>query len=812
MPGLAERLEKLRGKSLRELRERGAQAALARLEQFGLSWDCREPSDRVFARVFDAQRIPKHRVNGDELLQRFRKVDLPLGRYLGGLARPAVTARCFRMRCPRGADAVIAAAEQVLSGRVDLGARTDVIGERPDWTLEPRSRKRAPAVHWSRIAYLDPEVAGDCKFTWELNRHQYFVTLAQAYLLTGEDRYAQRLTAHLWSWMDDNPPQIGINWTSSLELALRAISWIWALALARTAPSLTGEVYLRSLKFLYLQARHIERNLSTYFSPNTHLTGEALALLYISTAFPEFKVAHRWRSVGLRVLAEELERQVLPDGVYFEQSTYYHRYTADFYLHALLLAGADRAGDVFRSKLNALLEYLVHITRPDGTTPFIGDDDGGRLVVLGQRAGNDFRDTLAIGAAVLRRGDCAYVAGNSVEELTWLLGPDGAQKYDEIERAVPLSASRAFAASGYYVMRENWTSSADWALVRSGSAPHLIGAHAHADALAIEVSMGGRPVLIDAGTYVYTASRADRDYFRGGAAHNTITIDGKASAEPAASPFKWQSVPRPRESAWLSNAAFDFFEGEHDGFTRLSPPAVHSRAVFFLRGAYLVIRDRIRSAGKHHLALHWHWAPDVALVAQAGNVFTATVANTLLVTGRIFARTGELSCDTAWVSPAYGMRTLAPVCIYRLDADGTEETVTLLVSPSVRIRDSEWHASAQNEAGVLTIEMDSTRDTILTGPVLSDVDGHQQVMADAKWTWVRYSLDGEPLEFVLIHGSNLLLGKTPVFRADRTVDCAVGRRVGGVWEIALQDGEGALIPSSTQMADRVDGSCVASVE
>ena len=770
IPRLLGRFEKLKGRSLRELCVRGSQAVLARLERLGLSSECREPSDQAFARAFDARHF-----------DRFRQRDLELGRFIGGLANPSATARHFRLRCPSAADALITTAERILGGVIDLGARAVSIGERIDWTLEPLSGKRAPAVHWSRIAYLDPEVAGECKFTWELNRHQYFVTLAQAYLLTLDDRYAARLVEHLSSWMDDNPPQIGINWTSSLELALRAISWTWALSLARTAPSLTVDVHSRALKFLYLHARHIERNLSTYFSPNTHLTGEALALLYLGRAFPEFKHAHRWRGLGIRLLVEQLERQVLADGVYFEQSTYYHRYTADFYLHALLLAGNDNIDAVFRPRLNALLDYLVNITRPDGTTPFIGDDDGGRLLLLGQRAANDFHDTLAIGAAVLRRADCAYVAGSSVEELSWLLGPKGVEEYEGLEAAPPVPTSRAFATSGYYVMRESWGPRADWALVRSGSEPHLAGAHAHADALAIEASFGGRPVLIDPGTFIYTG--ADRDYFRGGAAHNTLTIDGQSSAEPAASAFKWQSAPRSRVSAWVSNEAFDFFEGEHDGFTRLTPPAVYSRAVFLLKGAYLIVRDRIRTIGTHHIALHWHLAADVTLAAQPGNAFTICSDNEPFVNGRIFANSGELSCETGCVSSAFGMRTSAPVCAYRLKTDGPQEILTLFVNSKVGLRNAEWRSLARGEAGVLSLESDSARDIILTGPVPSGIDGQEHVIADAMWTWVRYSHCGEPLEFALLHGRSLILGKTPVFQSDRTVDCAMGRHVDGAWEI-----------------------------
>ena len=91
--------------------------------------------------------------------------------------------------------------------------------------------------------------------------------------------------------MDANPPKLGINWASSLEVSLRAISWLWALHFFRESPRLTAAIFARALKFLYLHARHLETYLSTYFSPNTHLTGEALGLFYLGLMLPEFRRA-----------------------------------------------------------------------------------------------------------------------------------------------------------------------------------------------------------------------------------------------------------------------------------------------------------------------------------------------------------------------------------------------------------------------------------------------------------------------------------------------------------------------------------------
>src|SRR5258706_2128375 len=177
--------------------------------------------------------------------------------------------------------------------------------------------------------------------------------------------------------MDQTPPKLGINWASSLEVALRSISWLWAFHYFKNSAAVDSQTFKRAVKFLYLNARHLETYLSTYFSPNTHLTGEALGLVYLGTLLPEFKAAACWRETGQRILLEQLQPQGKPDGVYFQQSSYYHRHTTDFYKHLSNLspANCNRLSVVGEEKLIALLDHLMYITRPDGTSPLFGDDD-----------------------------------------------------------------------------------------------------------------------------------------------------------------------------------------------------------------------------------------------------------------------------------------------------------------------------------------------------------------------------------------------------------------------------------------------------
>jgi hypothetical protein len=354
-------------------------------------------------------------------------------------------------------------------------------------------------------------------------------------------------------------------------------------------------------KFLYVNAGHLETYLSTYFSPNTHLTGEALGLFYLGTLLPEFKQSSHWRNQGLEILLEQLPRHVQPDGVYFEQSSYYHRYTTDFYIHLRLLLSANHEAvpAELDQKLSLLLNHLMYITRPDGTTPLFGDDDGGRLMTLSHPAANDFRATLSTGAAMFDRSDYKFVAGEVAADSLWLLGAASVARLDSLAAVPPETQSVAFPNGGYYVMRDGWNAQSNYLLFDCG--PHGTSncGHAHADALSFELAFNGNTFLVDPGTYTYTGSKELRDWFRSSKAHNTVTLDNESSSV-ANGPFSWKTIARSECLSWITEERFDYVVAAHDGFHRLSEPATHKRSIIFIKKNYWVIRDQVESAGEHH--------------------------------------------------------------------------------------------------------------------------------------------------------------------------------------------------------------------
>jgi hypothetical protein len=807
MGELLAKLKKLRGRGLDEWRVRGAQFAAAGAERWGWSRQARVPSDAELGRLLDPSRLAasaREEFCAETLHAHFRARTQPL--FFAAFRDAAATRAALDTRFKTEEAAVVARARRAGAGRFDLlGLNGLSFGSPPDWHLEPLSGRRTPLTHWSRINYLDPQVAGDKKVTWELNRHQYFATLGRAYWRTGDESFAETFAAHLSSWMDANPPKLGINWASSLEVAFRAISWLWALHFFRESPRLAPDVLMRALKFLYLHARHLETYLSTYFSPNTHLTGEALGLFYLGALLPEFKAAARWRATGEAVLRAQLARQVRADGVYFEQATCYQRYTADFYLHLAALKRAQGEGldALLTGKLTALLDHLMYITRPDGTTPLVGDDDGGRLVMLDERRGDDFRAALSNGAALLGRADYKYVAGEPAEETLWLLGPEGLRDFERLDARPPAHASRAFADGGYYVMRDGWGRDSNYLLLDCGPHGALNCGHAHADALSFVLAARGRPLLVDPGTYTYTGSAALRDEFRSSAAHNTLTLDGESSSVPDG-PFSWRHVARPAARRWRAGERFDFFEGEHDGYARLAPPATHSRGVLFLKGLYWVVRDRVEAEGARRVDIHFHFAADAAPLLEEGGPGDAPAvlepdgeaAGLRILT---FGAGGGWSRREGWVSDCYGARRPAPVWTFSATTEGGREFITFLVpraagQPLARVREV-----AAEGGRCFEMTVDGRLDVLLLGAGGRTVEA-ARLASDSEWAWARFAHDaGPPEEVLLVGGRSLSLDGREFVAAARRVGYLYARRDGDAWRVEADGGvEVTLAPAGAE--------------
>jgi hypothetical protein len=555
---------------------------------------------------------------------------------LPGLPDPDAVAS--RLRGTAHATEVIGIASEILEGRIPLFGQVLETGEEIDWRRDWMHGKSTGLAYFRRIPYLDFERAGDHKVVWELNRHQHLVLLAQAWRLSGDKRYPAAIERHMQSWLVANPFQRGINWTSALEVAFRALSWIWTWHLAGDA--IGRETATRWIGSLYQHGLHIENNLSIYFSPNTHLLGEAVVLHALGVLFPNFTKSQRWRTRGAELVREQMKRQVRADGSHFEQSTYYHVYALDLFLLFALLEPAESE---FRERLWRMAEFLGAVMGESRRLPELGDSDGGRMF-------HPYGDRATFGRASLALAAC--VCGNTTswrwdpcdvpEMAAWYLGAD---TLDRVPAPVANRESRLFTDSGVAVM-----SSGDvQVLVDAGPFGAGSGGHSHSDTLSVIVRRGSADLLRDAGTFQYMGRDGWRDWFRGSAAHNTVRVDEVDQATPRG-PFAWMEPPVVKVNEWQTADRLDYLDAVCR-FRLGAGECAHRRRVAFFKPHLVAILDSVDGgAGTHLVEQFWHSSVHASL-----HVMPEAVE--------------EEGGKNGWFSPVYGTRLPAPVI--RVSRTGT---------------------------------------------------------------------------------------------------------------------------------------------
>jgi hypothetical protein len=620
-------------------------------------------------------------------LLRYRGQDVLSARALEGAGSnghfffaPAETSRLIaelRRTFPAQANEIILRAEKICCHHFDLlGYENLDYGAEIDWHLDPVHHKRAPRKPWFKVKYLDFEEVGDSKVTWELNRHQHFVTLAKAYWLTGNEAFVREILAEWTSWHHQNPYPIGINWASSLEVAFRGLSWVWTYFLLQECALFTTELRGQWQAALSLHGRHLETYLSTYFSPNTHLLGEALAMFSLGILFPGWQSAARWRRRGWEILEREAAKQVREDGFYFEQSTYYHVYALDTFLHARILAALNgiSVSPEFEKNLERMLNALLLLGRA-GIPLSIGDDDGGRLFDPRRNRAEHMMDPLATGAVLYRRGDWKFSADSPREETLWLLGLKGLAEFDSLPATEPTGATTALVDSGIYLMAEE--SSGQQLQIDAGPMGAGSGGHGHADAMSIGLVREGRHLLLDPGTFEYVGDTDERARLRGTGAHNTLRVDGRDQAE-ATGPFSWENLPHVTVEQWITGGQFNLFRGSHDGYCRLPSPVTHRRWVFHGKGLFWLVRDVAEGHGSHQLELAWHLGPTLLPATSQQPLFSDGRDSLALLTAKACGWSESVTRE--YWSPVYGKEERATVVTFGAQVQLPADFATLVIS------------------------------------------------------------------------------------------------------------------------------------
>ncbi|KAA6211558.1 heparinase II/III family protein [Streptomyces filamentosus] len=608
---------------------------------------------------------------------------------------PAVTGARFTAVLPPGALAavppdaakrLVAEADRLMEGRAAFfGVERDDLAD-PDWWYDPKTGRRAPWGHAFDVPYRDEEAVGDIKQIWEPSRHQYLTVLAAAYALTGEERYAERVAAHLRSWWAANAPLRGVHWVSGIELGIRLLSWVWVRRLLDGWPGAAGlfEENPVAVRQIWHHQRWLAAFPSRGSSANNHVIAEAAGQFAAACAFGWFPSSVRWRADALRSLERHLRGNTFPSGLNRELASEYHGLVLELGLAAV--AEADAAGvpvpRTVRLVLLRMTDALAAVVDDRLRPPRQGDSDDGHGLVVDGTGTDRWGSLLATGDAVFGRlGWWPEVTGTDVRTplLAALLRPYGRPG---TAPAVTRPARRPghFADAGLTVLRGP---GGIWC--RCDGGPHgflSIAAHAHADALSVEVRHDGVDVLADPGTFCYHGQPEWRRYFRSTLGHNTLELDG-TDQSVSGGPFLWTRHARTRVLV-ADPSAGDTARwcAEHDGY----PGAVHRRRVELVHARReLRVVDEVRG-DRRPVRLAFHLGPAVtAELAGSRAVLRWTRdgedrSAVLDLPGRLEwrAHRGESDPPLGWYSAGFGRKEPATVLVGSGVADGTEEFVTVL--------------------------------------------------------------------------------------------------------------------------------------
>jgi len=507
-----------------------------------------------------------------------------------------------------------AAAEALLSGHWPALGFAWRWHDDSAWHVAPDTGKEWPRIFFGKIGHREGNPCGDARVVWEPARLQQLVSLA---LLAAHDenlapRAAALLETILDSWVRANPPLTGIHYVSAMECALRVIAACHALDLARDRLMAPGQTWRNLLALVSSHAPLIAQRPSLYSSAGNHTIAEGAGLVYVGTLFPELPHAVRWRAQGLRILQREAARQVLPDGGGIEQAFWYLLFIVDL--------------------LGLVQALLVHRRHP---VP--------RAVSEAVCRGRRFLNAMADGPDRLPRvGDCddGYALSRHLR-ISW-------------NEPAPAPGSATFPNAGYTVVAGSGDRPVRLIFDHGPLGMPPACGHGHADALSIHLTLGGRPLLIDPGTYAYTGERAWRRWFRSTAAHNTIRIDGRDQARQETSfqwskPFRADLVKSVRDSdgkIWLL--------GYHDGYRRLN--VIHWRALVIEDTDRVLIWDYLDGQGEHSAELNWHLGARPVRFGALFKMAAGGVTMGLEVQGgSIVEQWGESQPIGGWQSRRYGV-------------------------------------------------------------------------------------------------------------------------------------------------------------
>lgn len=562
-------------------------------------------------------------------------------------------------------DEVITQARDICQHKFNiLGSGKTFLGDKINWHKDFKSGFVWPKKYYKNITTVDLSNDADVKIPWELSRFQHIPTLGQAYWLTNDEKFAIEYRDQIENWIDENPIAIGVNWTCTMDVSIRAVNWIIGYYYFKDSKSLSSSFWKRYFKNLYLTGKFINENLENYINGhgNNHYLSNLVGLVWLGLFFNNFNNRTiKWLDKGIKEVIKEMKYQVNPEGTNFEASIPYHRLVTEFFLSTTILAEKNNISfpSDYKERLERMCEFIMYYTKNNGLAPQVGDADDGRLHIFthyGTENKRDHRHILGIGGEYFHRDDFRYFSSMEIMDAIWLIGDFKKTEYQDQGKL----QIKAYNEMGYYIIKDKGF----YLLIRCGNVGQDgIGGHAHNDQLSFDLQINGKDIFIDPGTYVYTSDFKERNRYRSTANHNTLQVqEEEQNLIEEKQLFRLFDRTNSRVTTFQQTSKEVIFIGEHQGFmTKYG--IVHKREITYdFINRRLSIIDTINKPIESKL--NWILSSDLP--------FTQLDEKRLLLNKSINVFFGnKIDLKVSNVSPHYGEQVKSTKVIVKMEKSNT---------------------------------------------------------------------------------------------------------------------------------------------
>lgn len=481
----------------------------------------------------------------------------------------------------------------------------------------------------------------DNEWVWQLNRMGFWDSMAKVYWHTGDEKYAKEWCYQLMDWVRKNPNDKAHDYAwRSIETGIRGHNWTGLFQRFIDADSFTPEVLI---SFLNSCCDHADYLMTVYRTRSNWGLMEAEGMAFIAITFPEFNDSEKWKAEAFRRLNNEINLQVYPDGQQIELSMGYHLGCINWFLRTYELAKLNGKETSFPESylktIEKMCEVPMKICHPDGTNAQFGDSWAGSP---GQHA-----ESFMEWSKKFNRDDFLFLATN---------GKEGREPKEE---------AFALKESGLYSMRSSWEKNAICMVLKCG--PNG-GGHCQPDNGTFELTAGGRNLMPDAGSFIYSGDPEGRAWFRQTKVHQTLTLNGE------------NTKYAPQLLLWQPGKDLDILVVGNQGYENLT----HRRSVFFVDKKYFVIVDEALGKATGDVDLHFQLAPGESVFNYEGLSVRSDIKNGWNVLVEAQNKNGlKLEQEQGQVSFIYTKKIPRPAFRFRIKKENESDEICFvtLVAP-----------------------------------------------------------------------------------------------------------------------------------